>query len=110
MPMYTQTDLNFGHSFHVSKTNEAMKLGFELNVANLLNQHAIMSYAPNPLAQGNEFLQNTADHSLFLTGYDPIAKANAEAATSNRVYNNQYGKPWLFQGTRNLRLAVRFTF
>lgn len=111
MPLYTQTDLNFGHSFHVSKTNEAMKIGFELNVSNLLNQHAIMSYAPNPLAQGNEFLVNSADHSLFLTGYDPIAKANEEAVGgANRVYNNQYGKPWLFQGARNMRLAVRFTF
>lgn len=114
MPLYTQTDLNFGHSFHVSKTNEAMKLGFELNVSNLLNQHAVMSYNPNPLAQGNEFLTNSADHSLFMTGYDPLAKANAEATDPTtpqpRVLNSQYGKPWLFQGTRGMRMAVRFTF
>ena len=97
MPLYTQTDVNLGHSFHVSKTNEAMKLGFELNVSNILNQRAILSYNPNPLAQGNEFL-TTPSYQTFLTGYDPLAFANAEARipppnTPNRVLNSQYGLP-----------------
>jgi len=114
MPLFTQTDVNFGHSFHVSKTNEAMKLAFELNVSNILNQHATLSYNPNPLAQGNEFL-TTPDYQTFLTGYDPLAVANFEAHlpspnTQNRVLNSQYGLPWLFQGARTMRLAARFTF
>jgi outer membrane receptor protein involved in Fe transport len=113
MPLYTQTDFNFGHSFHVSKTNEAMRLGFEFNVSNLLNQRAVLSYNPTPLAQGNEFIQSfTMLQSL--TGYDPIATANAEAhdpvSPKNRVLNSQYGKPFIFQGGRTMRMAVRFTF
>ncbi len=117
MPMFTQTDVNLGHSFHVSKTNEAMMLGFEVNAGNIFNQHAILAYNPNPLAQGTEFISLASadplgyDVKKFLTGYDPIAAANTEAAAgSARVFSNMYGKPMLFQSARTLRLSMKFSF
>ncbi len=115
MPWYTQTDFNLGHAFHVSKTNEAMRLMFEVNVSNIFNQRAVLSYNPNPFAQGNEFIKNSLpttvnplgyDVKTFLTGYDPIAHANGEGL----IRANRYGLPFLFQGTRTMRLGMRFTF
>jgi hypothetical protein len=115
MPWYTQTNFNLGHSFAVSKTHEGMRLGFEANVDNIFNQHAVLAIQPNPLAQANEFLKMTVptttnvlgyDVNRFLTGYDPIAQANSEG----KILNSKYGKPILFQGARTMRLGVRFTF
>jgi len=113
MPLYTQTDLNLGHSFKVSKTNEAMRLGFEVNAANILNQHAILAVSPNPFGRGNEWLAFSDSSALgtnvqkFLTGYDVAAEANAQGGM---VRNSRYNTPILLQNARTLRLAVRFTF
>ena len=46
--MYSQTDFNFGHEIKVSKTREAMRLKFEWNVLNLLDQGSVLQYQPNP--------------------------------------------------------------
>jgi hypothetical protein len=114
MPVYTQTDFSLNHSFHVSKTREQMRLGFEFNAQNILNQHAVLSVNPNPFGRNNEFLlftDNTQtlgyDVNKFLTGYDLAGEATAQGSM---VRNSRYGLPFLFQGSRNLRLGVRFTF
>jgi hypothetical protein len=112
MPLLTQTDLSFSPSFKVSKTNEAMRLTFELNAVNLFNQHAVLSVYPNPFARGTEWLAFPSTNALgtnvqkFLTGYNVAAEATAE----NLVVNSKYGLPFLFQNARNLRLGVKFTF
>jgi hypothetical protein len=114
MPLFTQTDFNIGHSFKVSKTNEAMRLAFEFNAGNLLNQHAVLAYNPNPFGRGNEWLlfpTNTnplgTDVQKFLTGYDVAGEVNAQGGA---VLNSRYGKPFLFQNARNIRLGVKLTF
>jgi hypothetical protein len=113
MPLFTQTDLSLIHAFKVSKTNEAMRLAFEFNALNIWNQHAIMSYTPNPFGRNNQWLSfpTTAnalgtDVQKFMTGYDVAAEATAEGL----VQNSRYGLPFLFQSARTLRLGVRFTF
>jgi hypothetical protein len=113
MPLYTQTDFSLIHAFKVSKTNEAMRLAFEFNALNILNQHAIMSYTPNPFGRNNQWLGFTTtanplgtDVQKFMTGYDVAAEATAEGL----VQNSRYGLPFLFQSARTLRLGVRFTF
>jgi hypothetical protein len=115
MPMYTQTDFSLSPSFKVSKSNEAMRLAFEVNVTNIFNQHAVMSYNPNPFGRNNEWLKFPVaasvnplktDFNKFLTGYDPIAAANGQSL----ILNSRYGLPFLFQGSRTMRLGVRFTF
>jgi hypothetical protein len=115
MPFYTQTDFSLNHSFHVSKTHEQMRLGLEFNAQNILNQHAVLSVNPNPFGRGNEWLGFTlppggafgTDVNKFLTGYDTAAEATAQGGM---VANSRYGLPFLFQGSRNLRLGIRFTF
>jgi hypothetical protein len=114
MPLYTQTDFSLVHAFKVSKSNEAMRLAFEFNATNLLNQHAVMSYAPNPFGRGNEWLSFATksnalgtDVQKFLTGYDLAAESTAQGGM---VVNSRYGLPFLFQNARTLRLGVRFTF
>jgi hypothetical protein len=113
MPMFYSTDFNFGHQFGVSKTNEAMKLGFEWNVLNLFNNDSVLAVNPNPFAHANEWLAFNSkanwagyDFQTALTGYDPVARANSQS----KVLNNQYGLPFLFQNRRTMRMAVRFTF
>jgi len=112
-PKYLETDFNFSHTFGVSKTNEAMKLRFEWNVLNLFNNASILSYEPNPFAQGNEWLPFTStanvagyDFQTALTGYDPIATANSQGLT----LNSRYGLPFLYQNRRTMRMTLRFTF
>jgi len=113
MPMYTQTDFNISHSFKVSKKNEAMRLGFEWNASNLLNQHAVLSYYPNPLGLGTQWLSFSDSSDLgtdvkkFLTGYDVAAEATAAGGL---VTNSRYGLPFLRQNARTMRLGIRFTF
>jgi len=122
-PVYSQTDFNFGHEIGVSKSNEAMKLGFEWTVTNLFNQASILSYNPNPFAivGGSEFLNfavpasvnpGLTDFKAAMSGYDPIAVGNAQdaAGAGPIVYNNRYGLPFLFQSRRTMRMAIRFTF
>ncbi|HXH66048.1 MAG TPA: TonB-dependent receptor, partial [Candidatus Limnocylindrales bacterium] len=118
-PIYSQTDLNLAHELKVSKTNEAMRLRFEWNVLNLFNQDSVLQYQPNPTLGGQNITikdptnQTGIDFKTMMTGWDPIAAANA-----NGVYNvgapltlaNRYGKPFLFQTRRTMRMGIRFTF
>lgn len=113
MPFLTQTDVNLGHSFRVSKANEALRLAFEVSAINLLNQHAVLSVNPNPLAQGNQYLKLSdssplgTDVNKFLTGYDVAAESTAQGGL---IQNSRYGLPFLFQNARTMRLGVRFIF
>jgi outer membrane receptor protein involved in Fe transport len=118
-PKFVQTNFNIGHDVGISKSNEAMKLTFELNIINLFNNDSPLAYNPNPFASTNEWLKfpsaaNAAgtDFLTALTGYNPLAVGNSEAAakTATIIYNNRYGLPFLFQNRRALRFTVGFTF
>ncbi|MGB7847252.1 MAG: carboxypeptidase regulatory-like domain-containing protein [Candidatus Acidiferrum sp.] len=114
MPLYTQTDLSLAHGFKVSKTNEAMRLTFEFDAYNLLNQHAVLSVSPDPFHGTNQYLKFAdptnpagANVSKFLTGYDVAAEATAQG---NMILSSHYGLPILLQSARTMRLGVRFNF
>jgi Carboxypeptidase regulatory-like domain len=118
-PSYTQTDLNFTHSFKVSKDHEGRRLSFEWNVLNALNQAAVLSYSPLPTAGSQSFLLpdttnngSGVNFQQLMTGWDPFAAANAKAygVTTPLTLNNRYGLPFLFQTRRTMRMAVKFTF
>ncbi len=118
-PIYSQTDLNFAHELKVSKTNELMRLRFEWNVLNVFNQDSVLQYQPNPTLGGQNITikdptnQTGIDFKTMMTGWDPIAAANA-----NGVYNvgapltlaNRYSMPFLFQTRRTMRMGIRFSF
>jgi hypothetical protein len=115
-PTFSQTDLSLRHEIRVSKTNEAMKVGFEFNITNLFNQHTPTVYFQNMGASGSIYPTVPAnippdsisqlDYKTAMTGYDYVAEANAEGATLSA----RYGLPLFFQVARSTRMAVRFTF
>src|SRR5262249_13513091 len=111
---FLQTDLNFIHEFKVSKTNQAMRLRFNLNVQNVLNQHAVLSTFFTPFRTGAVALASTANPTGFdfnglMTGYDYVAAANGAGNTVNGplIYSNRYGLPNVFQGARQMRFQVK---
>lgn len=111
-PVFTQTDLNFVHNLHVSKTNEALVVGLEANISNVLNQHAALLY-DSAISNDDTSLPGAPATSLsgvnyhaYLTGYDYIGAYN----NAGNVFNSAYGKPYYFQGGRTMRFKVKFVF
>ena len=128
-PFYSQTDVNFGHELKVSKAHEAQRLRFEWNVLNLLNQGSVLQYQPNPTTGQDILLLDGAcptgtplppcpanptriDFRTMMTGWDPFAAANATkySVAAPLTLASRYGKPFLFQTRRTMRMAVKFTF
>jgi hypothetical protein len=108
-PAFTQSDLSLVHEIKVGE-NENQRVGFEVNVQNLLNERNVLSINPTPLATGTVTPTAANDsgvdfHSL-LTGWDYMALMNSQG----KVFESNYGLPFLFQPSRQLRLAVRYTF
>jgi hypothetical protein len=112
-PWYTQTNLNLAHSFKVNKNNEAQQLTFSATALNLLNQHAVVAYwqglnsdyVPSALLQYGIF-GGAAFYQQVETGYDP----QAAIIGSGVPLHSQYGTPNQWQISRNLRLAVRYSW
>ena len=123
-PVYTQTDLSIAQEFKISKSNEKLRLRFEANALNVLNQHAAVSIA-DQISADNEVVDPTAhlpatsvsgiDYpSLTHYGYDwanvfntqGTASANGGKGTSSA----SYGKYNLWQNGRTMRFQVKFSF
>ena len=108
-PWFSQTDLNITHDVHVSKNNEAMVLGFELNILNVFNQHTPIFYNQNMIRTGAiDPTGTTPDYKVLMTGYDYLATANAPLSTS--TVNSLYGMPYGWQDGRTMRAKIKFTF
>lgn len=114
-PAFSQVDLNFVHEIHVSKTNENLKLAFEANILNVLNQRNILSYDTSLTDQAGDFISlpgapatslSGVNYKGLMTGYNYIQELNTEGM----VLNSTYGQPNFFQTGRSLRFKVRFTF
>jgi hypothetical protein len=114
-PWYIQSDASFKQEIKVNKSNEAQVLTFEANVLNLFNrQSATGFYSQLDSAFFQSFLLpgGTFSYSAFEHPYDWKALlANTGNAAGDPVRgNSQYGKPFIFQTPRSMRLAVKFTF
>ncbi len=111
---FFQTDFSIAHEISVSKDNENMKLRFEANILNLLNNRSGVSYNENVLATGlispKRASRFTGDPKIdwgkVMNGFDYTQEMNAESLT----LASRYGLAQVFQGARNMRLAVRFVF
>jgi hypothetical protein len=131
-PWYTQTDFNFQQSYKVA---EAKSLTFTATLQNIFNQRAITAYYP--FADTQNFAQflspvpggitaGVPGYYGLMTGYNFVALANsgtqgntpcvAGCSTSTpttsgiMTLNSQYGKPYIYQLARNIRLGINFTF
>ncbi len=121
-PAYLQTSGNLTHYVHISKAHEERKLGAELNVTNLLNQHAVTSYYNIALTTATYPNQasTTANPTGFnflplLTGWDYVGISNngvpgQTVNNGNKTLSNRYGQPNLFQNGRQVRIRITYTF
>jgi len=123
-PAFMQTDLSITQEFKVSKTHENMRVGFEANVTNLFNQHAVVSYASQLSADGDvvDPVLHLPDTSVSLVdypsltkyGYDWVNVFNRQDIGSvnygNGTVNNSYGKANLWQNGRGMRFKLKFSF
>jgi hypothetical protein len=118
-PWCIQSDVSFKQEFKINKSNEAQVLTFEANALNLFNrQSATGFYSQLDSAFSQSFLLpgGNLSYSAFEHPYDWKALLSNNAGLSGTgagvpiVGNSQYGKPFIFQTPRSMRLAVRFTF
>lgn len=115
-PVFAQTSVNLTHYVPVSKLHESYRIGGEINVTNLLNQHAAMGYNDLPITT-SATITTTAnptgvDYHALMTGYNYTDVANGVTATSNapKTLSSQYGLPNTFQTARGIRIKVAFIF
>ncbi len=115
-PWLKQSDLNFQQNF---KFNEEMTISFSASLINALNERSVTAY-------GQQIDSNTTQSFLspngtFIASQGYYANAerpyNVQALLNQtnlfglgNTINSQYGKPYLFQAPRSIRLAVKFTF
>jgi hypothetical protein len=118
-PMFSSTDMSLSHKLHVSKNNEAMMVGFEVDVFNMFNQHSVTLINQNLARSGSTDPRPCSafpgcpatnlsgiNYKELLAGYDYIADATAAGITLNSLYGLPYG----YQDPRTVRFKVMFIF
>ena len=129
-PWYTQTDFSLQQNF---KIRESKVLNFSVNFTNLLNQHAVTAYNADltSLVVSNQYITLTSPDGPGNCSFNSqcyIGDGNLFYAAAERPYNVQdqlnnfkdrgisaalnsaYKTPVYYQLSRNIRLAVHFTF
>jgi len=102
-PSFTNTDFLFTHDFKPSKRYENLRVTFEVNVANLLNQRHTLRYFTNPIRDG----QINIGLEEFFRGFDYISAMG----TQGDIYlDKRYGLGDAFWPGRTLRLKLKFNF
>jgi hypothetical protein len=118
-PWYTQTDFNLQENYKIA---ESKVVSYAITIPNLLNQRATTAYYPFLDSQynsqfmspgGYNYGQGPPAYYAFETGYNYKALLNTMGGTTvngTATINSQYGKPYLEQLCRTIRMQVRFTF
>jgi hypothetical protein len=113
-PEYTQTDLNFKHTYRVK---EAQAVSFDATFSNVLNQRAVTAYNTqidtgytpsfiNPNGQNFYAAVGESAYAAYMRPYDYKSLLTTDAV----IVNSQYGHPLFFQSARTIRLALHYTF
>jgi hypothetical protein len=118
---FLQTDLSVRHEVPM-KGHEGMRLAFEVNVTNLFNQRAGVSYyefaMPTNLINPSRAKRFPGDLGVdwakVMKGYNYVEALNGTGSFAGvqapLTVASRYGLPQVFQTARNLRLAIRFSF
>ena len=117
-PWYTQTDFNIQQNY---KVTERDNLSFFVTFTNLLNQRAVTSLGQqidsnitqSYITPNGSFIASPGFYANAERPYDVqslLNQANFGGTGSGNTINSQYGKPYLFQTARTIRLGVKFTF
>lgn len=116
---FYQTDLSVRHMIPV---REGKTLQLEANATNLLNNHGATAYyqfmIPANLVSPTRAARFSGDPQVdwgkVMNGYNYMDALNATGAFAGvqgkLTLANRYGLPQVYQGARNFRFAVRFTF
>ncbi len=122
-PWFTQSDFNVAQNYRIK---ESKSINFSVTFTNILNQRGVTAYdsqidtayyshfiSPG----GAPFYYGGVAYSAYEHAYDWKTLINTScngscfSATGGPItINQQYGKPYLFQLSRNIRLGLRFTF
>ncbi len=119
-PWFSQSDFNASHNYKVS---ESKVISFSATFSNLFNQRSVTAYnsqidtanyshfiAPG----GIPFYSGGPAYSAYEHAYDwktlINTSCNGACSPGPITVNSQYGKPYLHQLSRNIRLGLRFTF
>jgi outer membrane receptor protein involved in Fe transport len=121
-----QTDFSIRHEMAPSKMHEQMKLSFEIQAQNLLNQRAKVAFIEGPVAASGGLISPTrasrfsgdpqVDWNKVMTAYNYTDALNGTgafggaAAQAPQALASRYGLAQTFQGARNMRISLRFTF
>ncbi len=128
-PWYNQTDFNITHSY---KLTESKTLGFSATITNVLNERSVTSVAGNITSGfnanfiapgGNSLLSGIPFYTSAFHAYDVqsllntagssiscASQQNPNGVCGPATINAGYGQPNRYQGGRNIRLGLRFTF
>ena len=116
-PWYTTTDFNLKQTV---KLGEAKSLSFDATFTNVLNQHQVVALwqnvdsdytGSNFITPGGTYLPNGLDfYSAAMSKYDYTALMNNGPYGGPITIDSQYGKPYEYAQSRNIRLALHFTF
>ena len=115
-PAFLDTDFNIKQSY---KIGESKALAFDATFTNVLNQHSVTSYgqqidsgyATNFITPGGTFIgDGPAFYAQAMSAYNYATLMNAGNNGGPITVNSQYGQPYLYQVSRNIRLALHFTF
>jgi len=120
-----QTDFSIRHEMAPSKMHEQMRLSFEIQAQNLLNQRAKVAFIEGPVASSGGLISPTRPsrfsgdpqidwNKVMPRTTTPMRSTAPEplAAPLHRPSGpgHPYGLAQTFQGARNMRIAMRFTF
>jgi hypothetical protein len=116
-PWYIQSDLNASHQVKVS---DHQTIAFEATALNVFNQRRVTAYwggmnslnFATPLYPGTKDLSSGAAlYSELESGYDVPTWINGNnGAVDGVVKSSWYGKPYLYQNGRSIRMGVHYTF
>ncbi|HEX8814269.1 MAG TPA: TonB-dependent receptor [Terriglobales bacterium] len=128
-PWFTQTDFNFQQGYKVA---ESKTLTFVATFTNLFNQRATTAYYPFvdsqffgqyvgpsglPVSAGVPFYNAAMSPYNWVglvnggtLGGTPVVNSNTGATSGIMTLNSQYGKPYIYQLSRNIRLGINFSF
>jgi len=101
-PTLTQTDLYLAHTVNLT---ERVKMRFDINMANAFNQAAVTNVTQRLNRSGSIVISDAE----FFGGFDAPSKVSGldgPVPSLNPVYN----LPLAYQGNREIRLGLRFTF
>ena len=120
------TDLSIRHELPVSKAHEQMRMSFEIQAANLFNQHAKVAFIESAIGSSSGVISPVRasrfsgdpqiDWNKVMTPYNYVDALNGagafggSAAQAPQTLASRYGLAQTFQQPRNMRISIRFTF